>query len=71
MQNVNAIYQYNNTRPNTVRLIAEYLQANNIQVPPWSFKSPDLKNIQYVWDELDRRRLQLQIRPQMTHASID
>jgi transposase len=42
----------------------DYFEQNNINVLPWSSKSPNLNPIEHLWDQLDTRVRQRQPPPQ-------
>ena len=49
------LYQQDNARPHSARLITDFLGQNNVQVLPWPAFSPDLSPIKHLWDQLGRR----------------
>ena len=51
------IFQKDNARCHTARVSVDYLQQQNIDLLPWSARSPDLSPIEHLWDALDRRAL--------------
>ncbi|UYV83620.1 hypothetical protein LAZ67_23001706 [Cordylochernes scorpioides] len=49
----NALYQQDNARPHTARIIQQALQ--DVQMLPWPPYPPDLSPIEHVWDIIGRR----------------
>lgn len=49
------IFQQDNARPHTARIVRSYLDENEVVVLPWPANSPDLSPIEHVWDEMERR----------------
>ncbi|XP_067664519.1 uncharacterized protein [Haliotis asinina] len=64
MANANAVFQQDNARPHTARIIMAYLVNNNVNVLPWPSRSTDLKPIEHLSDELDRRVRRRHAQPQ-------
>ena len=54
------LFQQDNARPHA-HLTMDYLEQNNINVLPWSSKSPDLDLIVHLYDHLDKRVRQRQL----------
>ena len=49
------IFQQDNGRPHSPRIVQQYIQPVGLQVMQWSTRSPDLNPIEYVWDMVGRR----------------
>ncbi|KAJ3655729.1 hypothetical protein Zmor_014849 [Zophobas morio] len=54
------LFQQDNARPHTARVTTEYLQQHNVEVLPWSARSPDLSPIEHVWNIMSTRLGNLQ-----------
>ena len=54
MPDPNPIFQDDNARPNRVRIVDDYLPANNVNRMNWPAMSPDLSCMEHVWNELGR-----------------
>ena len=48
-------FQYDNARPHTALVTANFLAQHNVNVLPWPVFSPDMNPIEHIWDELGRR----------------
>jgi transposase len=59
----NLIFQHDNAREHTARATSDFLEQNNVTVIPWLALSPDLNPIQHLWDEVQRRLSNFQLRP--------
>ena len=55
VQQRNLILQQDNARPHVARVCQVFLANNNIAPLAWPPYSPDLTQIEHMWDELDRR----------------
>ena len=62
--NLDLRFKQNNARPHTARISMDYLEQNNINVPPWPSKLADFNPIAHLWDHLDKRVRQRQPPPQ-------
>jgi hypothetical protein len=51
----NFIFQHDNARPHSARIVSEYLDEVGIASMQWSARSPDLNPIENVWDMMGRR----------------
>lgn len=61
------VFQHDNARPHTARIVTQFLAANNVDVMHWPSLSPDLSPIEHIWDELDRR---VRNRPNPLHTLV-
>ena len=50
-----AMRQQDSARPHIAMLTVDFQTQNNINVLPWSSKSPDWNQLEHLCDELDRR----------------
>ncbi|GFT15425.1 transposable element Tcb2 transposase [Trichonephila clavipes] len=64
------VFQDDNTRPHTARLVENMLEAETIQRMEWPAYSPDLNPIEHVWDRLGRR-IAAQPRPSATVRDLE
>ncbi|GFT49425.1 DDE_3 domain-containing protein [Trichonephila clavipes] len=48
-----AIFQQDNARPHTARVVQEFLR--HFQTLTWPARSPDLSHVEHVWDQLKRQ----------------
>ncbi|GFS65379.1 transposable element Tcb2 transposase [Trichonephila clavipes] len=48
-----AIFQQDNDRPHTARVLQDCL--GTVTILPWAARSPDLSPIEHIWDHLGRR----------------
>ena len=55
VQQRNLILQQDNARPHVARVCQDFLANNNIAPLAWPPYSPDLTQIEHMWDELGRR----------------
>uniref|UniRef100_A0AAZ3Q7R2 Tc1-like transposase DDE domain-containing protein n=1 Tax=Oncorhynchus tshawytscha TaxID=74940 RepID=A0AAZ3Q7R2_ONCTS len=46
------IFQHDNSWPHVARICTQFLEAENVPVPPWPAYSPDMSPIEHVWDAL-------------------
>ena len=49
------LFQKDNVRPHTARVVQQFFAANNVNVLPWTTRSPDLSPIEHLWDHLGQR----------------
>ena len=49
------VVQHDNARPHAPRHTAQFLANKNVQIPRWRSMPPDLKPVEHIWKELDRR----------------
>lgn len=59
----NMVFQQDNARPHTARIINEFFDDHDVRVLPWPSVSPDLSPIEHVWDEMERRLRRLPQQP--------
>lgn len=52
-----------NARPHRAKIVADYLESEDIQRMEWPAYSPDLNPIEHVWDALGRKIAELQPPP--------
>ena len=48
-----AILMHDNARPHVARICRQFLNRNNINILPWPAVSPDMNQIEHIWDYLD------------------
>ncbi|GFW00562.1 transposable element Tcb2 transposase [Trichonephila clavipes] len=48
-----AIFQQDNARPHTARVVQDFL--HHFQTLPWPASSPDMSPVEHVWDQLKRQ----------------
>jgi hypothetical protein len=51
----NFIFQHDNARPHSVRIVSEYLDEVGIASMQWPARSQDINPIENVWDMMGRR----------------
>ena len=71
VQQRNLILQQDNARPHVARVCQDFLANNNIAPLAWPPCSPDLTQIEHMWDELDRVRKRRNPSAQLRNALID
>ena len=50
-----AILMHDNTRPHVPRICRQFLNRNNVNVLSWPAVSPDMNQIEHIWDYLGRK----------------
>ena len=50
-----AILMHDNARPHVARICRQFLNRNNVNVLPWPAMSPDMNQIEHIWDYLGRK----------------
>ena len=50
-----AILMHDNARPRVARICRQFLNRNNVNVLPWPAVSPDMNQIEHLWDYLGRK----------------
>ena len=50
-----AIFQQDNARPHTARVVRSFFNENNVNLSDWPARSPDLPPIENVWDYVGRK----------------
>ena len=61
-------FQQDNAPSHIAHVTRNFLNTNNVNVLPWSSKSPDLNPIEHLWDALDRKIRNLPVVPQTLPA---
>ena len=46
---------HDNARPHVARICRQFLNRNNVYVLPWPAVSPDMNQIEHIWDYLGRK----------------
>jgi len=54
-RNFDHVFQHDNVRCHVARVCQDFLNKNQIRVPPWLALSPDLSPIEHLCAELGRR----------------
>ncbi|GFV63764.1 transposable element Tcb2 transposase [Trichonephila clavipes] len=49
-----AIFQLDNARPRVAKTVRHFCSAQQMHLLPWPAFSPDISNIEHVWDLVDR-----------------
>ena len=55
VQQHHVVLQDDNARPHRARIVQQFLQQNNVDHLDWPARSPDLSQIEHVWDFLGQR----------------
>ena len=50
-----AILMHDNARPHVARVCRQFLNRNNVNLLPWPAVSPDMNQIEHIWDYLGRK----------------
>ena len=50
------VYQHDNPRPHTARIVQKCIEVNNVNVLPWPAYSPDVSPIETLMDRLVRQQ---------------
>ena len=50
-----AMLMHDNARPHVARICRQFLNRNNVNVPPWSAVSPDMNPIEHISHYLGRK----------------
>ncbi|GFU46201.1 transposable element Tc1 transposase [Trichonephila clavipes] len=50
-----ALFQQGNARPLVAKTVKSYLDSQQVQLHPWPAHSPDMSQIEHVWDIVGRR----------------
>ena len=55
IRNHHLMFQHDNTHTDVARTCRQFLEAENVPVPPCPAYSQDMSPIEHVWDAMDRR----------------
>jgi transposase len=48
------MFKHDNALPHVTRICTQFLEAENVPVPPWPAYSPEMSHIEHVWGALNR-----------------